>query len=165
MSTPRARRSNEKAVPLACNLDDAVRVDTQAKTSDAVSRTHPARRIRCDTFLSTVLIAAALSGCSDPSLHPHATGDATRGRMLLQQYGCSACHTIPGVRGANAAIGPSLDRLGRRVYVAGVLPNSPSELARWIRAPDVVKPGTGMPNANVTERDAMDMVAYLYQLR
>jgi cytochrome c1 len=85
--------------------------------------------------------------------------------MLLQQYGCSACHTIPGVRAANAAIGPSLDRLGRRVYVAGVLPNSPSELARWIRAPDVVKPGTGMPNANVTERDATDMVAYLYQLR
>jgi cytochrome c1 len=85
--------------------------------------------------------------------------------MLLQQYGCSACHTIPGVRGANAAIGPSLDRLGRRVYVAGVLANSPSELARWIRAPDVVKPGTGMPNANVTERDATDMVAYLYQLR
>jgi len=46
-----------------------------------------------------------------------------------------------------------------------VLPNSPFELARWIRAPDVVKPGTGMPNANVTERDATDMVAYLYQLR
>ena len=131
----------------------------------AVNARYPARRSRFDTFLGAMLITTVLSGCSDPSLHPQASGDATRGRMLLQQYGCSACHTIPGVRGANAAIGPSLDRLGRRVYVAGVLPNSPSELARWIRAPDVVKPGTGMPNANVTERDATDMVAYLYQLR
>jgi cytochrome c oxidase subunit 2 len=51
------------------------------------------------------------------------------------------------------------------VYIAGVLVNTPSELARWIRAPEAVKPGTDMPNAHVTERDAIDMVAYLYQLR
>jgi cytochrome c1 len=112
-----------------------------------------------------MLTVAAVTGCTDPSLHPQAAGDATRGRLLLQQYGCGACHQIPGVSGASGTIGPSLDRLGRRVYVAGVLPNSPSELARWIRAPDVVKPGTGMPNANVTEQDATDMVAYLYHLR
>jgi len=112
-----------------------------------------------------MLMVAAVTGCTDPSLHPQAPGDATRGRMLLQQYGCGACHQIPGVSGASGTIGPSLDRLGRRVYVAGVLPNSPSDLARWIRAPDVVKPGTGMPNANVTGQDATDMVAYLYQLR
>jgi cytochrome c1 len=151
-------------VPLASHFDGDARVNAQPSTI-AVSATRAVRRMRCDSFLGAVLIAAAVTGCTDPSLHPQATGDATRGRMLLQQYGCSACHLIPGVRGANAAIGPSLDRLGRRVYVAGVLPNSPSELARWIRGPDVVKPGTGMPNANVTERDATDMVAYLYQLR
>jgi cytochrome c1 len=112
-----------------------------------------------------MLMVAVVTGCTDPSLHPQAAGDATRGRMLLQQYGCGACHRIPGVSGASGTIGPSLDRLGRRVYVAGVLANSPSELAHWIRAPDVVKPGTGMPNAGVTGQDATDMVAYLYQLR
>ena len=163
MPTHRERSRDEKTVPLAHNVMSPG-LDTRAKMH-AVNATYPARRNRFDTFLGAMLITTALSGCSDPSLHPQASGDATRGRMLLQQYGCSACHTIPGVRGANAAIGPSLDRLGRRVYVAGVLPNSPFELARWIRAPDVVKPGTGMPNANVTERDATDMVAYLYQLR
>ncbi|HET8874805.1 MAG TPA: c-type cytochrome [Casimicrobiaceae bacterium] len=126
------------------------------------SKAHRARHTKPLVALSMV---AALAACSDPSLHPQAAGDATRGRMLLQQYGCGACHRIPGVPGANSAIGPSLDRLGRRVYVAGVLPNSPAELARWIRAPDVAKPGTAMPNANVTERDATDIVAYLYQLR
>jgi cytochrome c len=111
------------------------------------------------------LIAAAISGCNDPSLHPLPEGDAARGRTLLHQYGCGACHRIPGVPGAAGMVGPALDRLGRRVYVAGVIPNSPPELARWIRAPEAVKPGTGMPNAGVTERDAIDMVAYLYRLR
>ena len=110
-------------------------------------------------------ITLLVGGCSDPSLHPHADGDAERGRALLQQYGCSGCHRIPGVRAATGIIGPSLDRLGRRVYIAGVLVNTPSELARWIRAPDAIKPGTDMPNAQVTERDATDMVAYLYRLR
>ena len=128
----------------------------------AASKAHRAHRMKT---LIAPLMVAALAACNDPSLHPQAAGDATRGRVLLQQYGCGACHRIPGVRGANAAIGPPLDRLGRRVYVAGVLPNSPADLARWIRAPNVAKPGTGMPNAHVTELDARDMVAYLYRLR
>lgn len=115
---------------------------------------------------SVVLLLIALaSGCSDPALHPHAEGDADRGKLLLQQYGCIACHRIPGVRNASGVIAPPLDRLGRRVYIAGTLVNSPSELASWIREPERLKPGTGMPNAHVTEHDARDMVAYLYRLR
>ena len=115
---------------------------------------------------SVVLLLIALaSGCSDPALHPHAEGDADRGKLLLQQYGCISCHRIPGVRNARGVIGPPLDRLGRRVYIAGTLVNSPSELASWIREPERLKPGTGMPNAHVTEHDARDMVAYLYRLR
>jgi len=112
-----------------------------------------------------LVVLATISACSDPSLHPKAAGDAERGRTLLQQYGCGACHSIPGIRCAIGTIGPPLDRLGRRVYVAGVLVNSPAELERWIREPDVVKPGTAMPNAHVTEQDARDIVAYLYGLR
>jgi cytochrome c1 len=110
-------------------------------------------------------MAVLLAGCSDPSLHPHVEGDARRGAALLQQYGCGSCHRIPGVERANGIVGPALERLGRRVYIAGVLVNTPSELARWIRAPEAVKPGTDMPNVHVTERDATDMVAYLYRLR
>jgi cytochrome c len=123
------------------------------------------KRQRYRARFLTMLLAALAAGCSDPSLHPHADGDAQRGKALLQQYGCGACHRIPGVTDARGSSGPPLDRLGRRVFVAGVLANSPSELARWIRAPEAIKPGTGMPNAHVTEQDARDMVAYLYRLR
>ena len=44
-------------------------------------------------------------------------------------------------------------------------PESPVWMERWIRNPEAVKPGTAMPNAQVTEADARDMVAYLYRLR
>jgi cytochrome c1 len=111
------------------------------------------------------LLCAAFAGCSDPSLHPRAEGDVQRGKALLEQYGCGACHRIPGVRNATGVIGPSLERLGRRVYITGILVNTPEELARWIRDPDRVKPGTDMPNAHVTQADARDIVAYLYRLR
>jgi cytochrome c1 len=134
------------------------------RISRAVSITHARAAAHAHHFV-VALIAALVSGCSDPSLHPRAAGDAERGRALLQQYGCGGCHRIPGVRDAIGNIGPPLDRLGRRVYIGGVLVNSPAELAHWIREPDLVKPGTGMPNAHVTEQDARDIVAYLYGLR
>ena len=113
-----------------------------------------------------LVVAAGLAACSDSALHaPEPPGDAARGRLLLHQYHCDACHRISGVAGLDGVIGPPLDRIGSRVYLAGMLPNTPEHLERWIRNPEAVKPGTAMPNAQVTEADARDMVAYLYRLR
>ena len=113
-----------------------------------------------------LVVAAGLAACSDSALHaPEPPGDAARGRLLLHQYHCDACHRISGVAGLDGVIGPPLDRVGSRVYLAGMLPNTPEHLERWIRNPEAVKPGTAMPNAQVTEADARDMVAYLYRVR
>lgn len=92
-------------------------------------------------------------------------GDPHRGRVLIREYGCSTCHTIPGVRGADAVVGPSLDRIAVRTYLAGELTNNPENLIRWIRAPQSVRAGTAMPNTGVGERDGRDIAAYLYTLR
>ena len=113
-----------------------------------------------------LVVAAGLAACSDSARPaPEPPGDAARGRLLLHQYHCDACHRISGVAGLDGVIGPPLDRVGSRVYLAGMLPNTPEHLERWIRNPEAVKPGTAMPNAQVTEADARDMVAYLYRLR
>lgn len=91
-------------------------------------------------------------------------GNPERGRRLMHEYGCGACHTIPGVRGANALVGPPLATAGRRVYIAGILTNTPENLIRWIRDPPGVDPMTAMPNLNVTEPEARDIAAYLYAI-
>ena len=92
-------------------------------------------------------------------------GDAERGRLLLRQYDCGSCHRIPGVPGADGNVGPPLDRVAKRVYLGGVLPNSPENMVRWIRAPRDFDPLTAMPNLQVSESFAQDMTAYLYRLR
>ena len=80
----------------------------------------------------------------------------------MRAYGCGACHRIPGVAGANGNVGPSLERLGSRVYLAGFLPNTPDNLARWIREPQQIARATAMPDLGVTAADAQQMAAYLH---
>ena len=91
--------------------------------------------------------------------------DAQRGKDALLQYLCLTCHEIPGVIGIQAAVGPSLDRIGTRAFIAGVLPNTPENMIRWLRDPAAVDPRTAMPDLYVTERDARDIAAYLATLR
>ena len=60
-------------------------------------------------------------------------GDPERGKAAIHRYGCGACHTIPGIAGHGANVGPPLSELAARVYLAGVLPNTPENLVRWLR--------------------------------
>ena len=90
---------------------------------------------------------------------------AGRGKNALQQYACITCHVIPGVVGANNAVGPSLAGIGSRKYLAGVLPNTPENLVRWIRNPKAVDEKTAMPALDVSGQDAIDIAAYLYSTK
>ncbi|HJS78281.1 MAG TPA: cytochrome C, partial [Burkholderiales bacterium] len=66
---------------------------------------------------------------------------------------------------AHGKVGPPLGGIARRVYIAGVLPNTPERMAQFIRAPQSADPRTAMPTLGVTEEHARDMVAYLYSLK
>ena len=92
-------------------------------------------------------------------------GDARSGRTEIRKYGCNACHEISGVPGARGLIGPRLDGIGQRYYIAGELPNTPDNLMLWIQHPRQVEPHTAMPEMGVTEQDSRDIAAYLYTLR
>jgi cytochrome c len=92
-------------------------------------------------------------------------GDPHTGQLKIRNYGCQSCHTIPGITGANALVGPPLLHWSKRVYIAGELPNTPENLEHWIQHPTQVEPGTAMPDMGVTEQDSRDIAAYLYSLR
>jgi cytochrome c2 len=118
--------------------------------------------------LAAVLaVATWLGGCGageDPAVRLTG-GDPGRGQRTIKQYGCETCHRIPGVSGAAGTVGPPLDRMARRSFVAGRLSNSPENLIQWIRDPQAVDPRTAMPDTGVTDQDARDIAAYLYTLR
>jgi cytochrome c1 len=104
--------------------------------------------------------------CTDePDYRPRiADGDPAQGRVWLTQLECDACHVVPGVRGPAAFVGPPLTAYGRRVYIAGKLPNTPPNLVRWLRNPPSLAPRTAMPVVDMTDRQARDIAAYLYTL-
>ena len=91
--------------------------------------------------------------------------DAGRGEKAIGQYACVTCHAIPGIVGANAPVGPPLVGIGTRGFIAGVLPNTPENMVRWIRHPQAVNPRSAMPDLGVTEQDARDIAAYLSMLK
>jgi len=91
-------------------------------------------------------------------------GSAARGERALVAYGCGSCHVIPGVAAASGRVGPPLTDFADRTFVAGKLRNEPTALTTWIQDPQIVSPGTAMPDLGVTNADARDMAAYLYTL-
>lgn len=114
-----------------------------------------------------VLLALMLAGCGERREAPAGdalAGDPENGRLLLRQYGCGGCHRIDGVAGAIGRVGPPLDAFSKQVYVAGVLPNTRADLVRWIVDPQVIQPGSAMPDLGVSEQQARDMAAYLHAL-
>jgi cytochrome c2 len=92
-------------------------------------------------------------------------GDSVAGKREIQAFGCGACHAISGVSAARGTVGPSLTGIAGRAEFAGKLANTPANLIRWIKAPQTVQPGGGMPDMGVSDRQARDMAAYLYTLR
>ncbi len=110
-------------------------------------------------------VTAAVMACAPVALTPEQRlpdADVQAGRVALTEYGCGACHTIPGVEFADARVGPSLEGLAAQSYLAGKLPNTADNLVRWIRNPQGIDPGVVMPNLGVSEQEARDMAAYLY---
>jgi cytochrome c oxidase subunit 2 len=96
-----------------------------------------------------------------------AAGDPAVGAQLIQQKGCPACHTIPGIPGANGTIGPNLAGVASRTTIAGgaVPNNGPNDLKAWIINPLALKPTTIMPNLGLTDQEATNIVAYLETLK
>ena len=115
-------------------------------------------------LLSLLLCAAALAACSKkpPQTEPITGGDPRAGRALIARYGCASCHQIKGIAHADSQVGPPLDQIRSRGYIAGVLPHSADNLIKWIQHPRQVVPNTAMPELGVTQAEARDMAAYLY---
>ena len=89
---------------------------------------------------------------------------ARRGAQEFAAKTCVACHAIRGM--SDAAIGPDLTHLGQRTTLgAGVIDNTPVDLARWLRDPQQIKESCHMPSAQLSETEVTDLVAYLETLQ
>jgi cytochrome c len=117
------------------------------------------------TIVATLWIASGiwLAGREADAVARALTGgDPANAAALAARYGCGGCHTIPGLPGAEGQVGPPLKGLRRRVFVAGVLPNTADNLVNWIVAPHRYAPRSAMPETGIGTDGARDIAAYLY---
>ena len=121
-------------------------------------------------FAAVALVVTGCSRYSDFVAEPRdgdnpARGNVAAGAIAMRTYGCSACHSTTGIEGPRATVGPPLDHLANRIYIAGQLPNTPANLVHWIERPRDIHPDTVMPNTDLPDQAAHDIAAYLYTLR
>lgn len=89
-----------------------------------------------------------------------------RGRSAFVEHGCAGCHRVRGVAETGDG-GPDLTHVGRRLYIgAGLLPNGPEAMARWIADVQALKPGAQMPAFDrLPPATLQALSAYLVQLQ
>ena len=86
------------------------------------------------------------------------------GRALFTAKGCAGCHTIEGI--SKGAVGPNLTHLQSRTTFAGsIFDMTPGNLKTWLKDPPGVKPGSKMPNLNLSPDEINKLVAYLGSLQ
>jgi cytochrome c oxidase subunit 2 len=136
------------------------------------------------SLIGLVVAAFALSACAPPPPPPKPAasdakpagaaggapiaGDAAAGRTLFTAKGCIACHTAQGVQGATGTIGPNLNGIGdpvKRPKLTDGANNTPEHVREWIKDPQKLKPGTMMPNLQLTDKEADDLTAFLLTLK
>jgi len=103
-----------------------------------------------------LLALLPLAACGQPRGHAEA-------RALIASH-CAACHSVPGVTGANGKVGPSLAGIATRQIIAGKLPNTPVNLRHFLEHPQAVEPGGGMPELGLTQQQSAVIADYLYTL-
>jgi cytochrome c oxidase subunit 2 len=93
---------------------------------------------------------------------PEPTSDLVeRGELVFTSSACAGCHTIEGTT-AQGTRGPNLTHVGtRQTLGARTLPNTSSEMKRWIENPATFKPGVKMPPAELSNDQIEALVAYL----
>jgi cytochrome c oxidase subunit II len=89
---------------------------------------------------------------------------AVKGKEIFSQSPCVGCHTISGV--SAGVLGPNLTHFGSRTTLAaGILPNTPENVMKWIGNPGHIKPGALMPTLGLHDEQTKALAAYLLSLK
>ena len=88
------------------------------------------------------------------------TGPAERqGQLVFLSSGCGGCHAVRG-SAASGRVGPDLTHLASRTSLAaGILPNNPEALSRWIVDNQHIKPGNLMPPYEIFNAGELDALS------
>jgi len=96
---------------------------------------------------------------------PPSAVEAAKGAQVFMEKNCVNCHSIAGLM-TRGRVAPDLTHVGSRTTLAaGTLPNTPENLAKWLRNPQSVKKGVRMPDTGLNTDQIKHLTAYLEGLK
>jgi cytochrome c oxidase subunit 2 len=104
---------------------------------------------------------------AEPAANLDARSDAMvfEGQQTFLGSSCVYCHTVKGTN-ASGTLGPDLTHLASRATIgAGILPNTPGNLAGWIINAQAIKPGNFMPPMDLDSDQLQAILAYFQTLQ
>lgn len=94
-----------------------------------------------------------------------AVSDEATGRQTFLSLNCINCHTVRGTP-AQGKFGPDLTHLmSRQTIASGMIPNSAQNVKNWVSDPQIIKPGTLMPDLQLDDKQLDQVSAYLTSLK
>lgn len=89
---------------------------------------------------------------------------AAAGENVFKTAGCTGCHTVEGI--SAGIVGPNLTHFkSRSVFAGAIFTNTDNNLRLWLANPPKEKPGSVMPNLNLSATQINDLIAYLDTLK
>jgi cytochrome c oxidase subunit 2 len=89
--------------------------------------------------------------------------ETAAGRELFRSLACAGCHTLKPLTSGKFPGAPELTHVASKKSIAGgaLSPVNEENLTRWLSNPPAVKPGTQMPNLNLSQTQVRDLVQFL----
>jgi cytochrome c oxidase subunit 2 len=108
--------------------------------------------------------SAWLAHQRQPASPPSAV-EAVKGAEVFREKNCVTCHSIAGLM-TRGRVAPDLTHVGSRTTLAGgMLPNTPENMAKWLKDPQSVKKGVLMPDTGLETDQIEYLTAYLEGLK
>ena len=86
------------------------------------------------------------------------TDQAKKGLEIFTQKNCANCHFT--------GLAPDLTHVGsRETLAADTIPNTPANMAMWLKDPQAIKKGVNMPDNGLTADQIKYLTAYLEGLK
>ena len=101
------------------------------------------------------------------ALKPPEGSLAAKGEDIYLNAGCTQCHVIDGIWDIQGdRIAPNLTHVASRHVLGGAsFNNNKEDLTAWLANPAAIKPGTFMPNLELTEEEIDALIEYLGSLK
>ena len=101
------------------------------------------------------------------ALKPPEGSLAAKGEEIYLNAGCTQCHVIDGIWDIQGdRIAPNLTHVASRHVLGGAsFNNNKEDLTAWLANPAAIKPGTFMPNLELTEEEIGALIEYLGSLK